>query len=116
MTRPTDGNGHGTHLTSIVMNSDVAVDGTQTGVARLVDVKAFGANGSATYLDVITGLNWILQNRAQYAIRVLNLSFSAGLSSYYGDDPVNQAMMKLWQAGVRGREADSTSCRSICME
>jgi len=103
MTVAKDGNGHGTHLTSIVMNSDRAVDGTQTGVApdaKLVYVQAFGADGSATYLNVITGLNWILNNRAKYNIRVLNLSFSATPRSYYWDDPVNQAVMKLWQAGV----------------
>lgn len=100
---PNDGNGHGTHLTGIIMNSDYAIDGTQTGVApnaKLVDVKAFGDDGSGTYLDVLTGMNWILQNKVKYSIRVLNLSFSAAPSSHYWDDPVDQAVMKLWQAGV----------------
>ena len=103
VTTPADGNGHGTHLTGIIMNSDMALDGTQTGVApnaRLVDVKAFGDDGSATYLDVITGMDWILKNKSAYSIRVLNLSFSATPSSHYWDDPVNQAVMKLWQAGI----------------
>ncbi len=98
-----DGNGHGTHVTGIIMNSDTATDGTQTGVApdaKLVFVRAFDKNGSGTYLNVITGLNWVLNNRVKYGIRVLNLSFSAAPRSHYWDDPVNQAVMKLWQAGV----------------
>ena len=37
---------------------------------------------------------------ATYGIRVLNLSFSAAPQSHYWDDPINQAVMALWQAGV----------------
>ena len=39
-------------------------------------------------------------NKDAYNIRVLNLSFSAPPQSYYWDDPLNQAVMRAWQAGI----------------
>ena len=95
--------GHGTHITSIIMNSDTSDSGKTQGIApwaKLVWVRAFGANGAGTYSNVIAGMNWILTHKAQYNIRVLNLSFGATPQSYYWNDPINQAAMKLWQAGI----------------
>ncbi len=100
---PNDKYGHGTHVTSVILGSQRADDGTWLGVApdaNLVEVQAFDDKGSATYANVIRGLNWVLANRAAYNIRVLNCSFAAPAKSRYWDDPVNQAVMKLWQAGV----------------
>ena len=41
-----------------------------------------------------------MANKNTYNIRVLNLSFSAPPQSYYWDDPLNQAVMRAWQAGI----------------
>ncbi|MGB8693966.1 MAG: S8 family peptidase [Steroidobacteraceae bacterium] len=98
-----DSNGHGTNVTSIATNSALAVDGTYIGMApdaARVAVEAFGANGSGTYANTIRGLNWILLNKATYNIRVVNMSFGATPQSSYWNDPINQAVMKLWQAGI----------------
>jgi subtilisin family serine protease len=99
----TDEHGHGTHLATIVADSQRDIDGAFRGAApdvQLVIVKSFDADAQGSYLDVLRGLNWILVNRDRYDIRVLNLSFSAPPRSYYWDDPINQAVMRLWQAGV----------------
>ena len=98
-----DGYGHGSHIASIIGSADTSVDGWFSGIApmaKLVSVKAFDSNGAATYANVINGLNWILANKANYNIRVLNLSFGAKPRSFYWNDPIDQAVMKLWQAGV----------------
>ena len=97
-----DANGHGTHVASILASSrhrhsefnGIAPD------AELVIVKAFDEDGAGTYLDVIRGLDWILRNRDSLGIRVINLSFSASPRSWYWDDPLNQAVMALWQSGI----------------
>jgi serine protease AprX len=68
--------------------------------ADLVIVRAFDRNGAARYTDVIAGLNWVLENRQRYNIRVLNLSFGAAPQSFYWDDPLNQAVMAAWRAGI----------------
>ena len=98
-----DASGHGTHVTSIAINSDIGEGGVPTGVAPnadLVFIKAFDGYGNGTYVDVIAGLDWLLQHHEEYGVRVLNLSFSAPPRSHYWDDPINQAVMRLWQAGV----------------
>lgn len=95
--------GHGTHVASIAGNADYDVYGKVYGVApnaSLVGIKAFDAEGKATYADVIRGIDWALQVKDQINLRVLNMSFSGPARSYYWEDPLNQAVMKAWQAGI----------------
>jgi len=95
--------GHGTHVASIAGNADYDVYGNVYGVApnaALVGIKAFDAEGKATYADVIRGIEWALQVKDQINLRVLNMSFSGPARSYYWEDPLNQAVMKAWQAGI----------------
>ena len=98
-----DDNGHGTHITSIAASADSNNSGQYYGVApgaNLVIARAFQTDGSASYLDVIKALNWIVDNQKTYCIRVLNLSFGAPPQSDYWDDPLNQAVMQAWRAGI----------------
>jgi serine protease AprX len=95
--------GHGTHVASIAGNADYDVYGKVYGVApnaALVGIKAFDAEGKATYADVIRGIDWALQAKDQINLKVLNMSFSGPARSYYWEDPLNQAVMKAWQAGI----------------
>ena len=97
--------GHGTHVASIIWNTDYSDDGTmrRNSLApdvKAISVKAFGGQGTGTYADVIRGLDWILERKDDYNIRVVNLSFSAEPRSHYWEDPINQAVMRLWQAGI----------------
>ena len=55
-----DGSGHGTHVTSVVMNSQLSATRNPTGVApnaRLVIVVAFDGLGQASYSHVIRGID-----------------------------------------------------------
>ena len=96
-------NGHGTHVASVAGNADYDVYGNVYGVApnaALVGIKAFDAEGKATYADVIRGIDWALQVKDEINLRVLNMSFSGPARSYYWEDPLNLAVMKAWQAGI----------------
>jgi len=98
-----DAYGHGTHVTSVIGSPDTSIDGEPLGIApmaRLVFVRAFNASGNGTYSSVINGLNWIYSHKSQYNIRVANLSFGARPQSFYWNDPIDQAVMTLWQSGV----------------
>jgi subtilisin family serine protease len=104
-----DENGHGTHIASIVVASDKRKDKKKEGIERfagiapsasLVAVRAFDEDGAGTYSNVIRGIDWIVQHREEYGIRVLNASFSAPVRSPYWDDPINLAVMKAWKAGI----------------
>ncbi len=99
-TSNSDGSGHGTHVAAIAVSSDPS---TYPGIAPdagLVVVRAFGANGEGSYADVIRGLGWLVANKDRFGIRVVNLSFSGPPRSHYWEDPVNQAVMRAWQAGI----------------
>jgi len=98
-----EASGHGTHVASVAGNSDSDMFGNVYGVApnaALVGIKAFDAQGRATYADVIRGIDWALQVKDQINLKVLNMSFSAPVRSHYWDDPLNTAVMKAWQEGL----------------
>jgi serine protease AprX len=95
--------GHGTHIASIAAGGATTLMGSAFGVApnaNLVIVRAFDANGAGSYSNVIAGLNWIVTNQKKYKIRVVNLSFGAPPQSNYWNDPLDQAVMAVWQAGI----------------
>jgi len=95
--------GHGTHVASIAVNSDFDSYGQVYGIApnaAHVGIKAFDAEGKATYADVIRGIGWALEVKEQINLRVLNMSFSGPVRSNYWEDPLNKAVMKAWQAGI----------------
>jgi len=96
-------NGHGTHVASLATNSDFDIDGQIYGIApnaALVGIKAFDGKGKSTYADVIRGIEWALQVKDLINLRVLNMSFSGPVQSYYWEDPLNQAVMKAWEQGI----------------
>ena len=81
----------------------MSANGVYEGIApgtNFLAARAFAEDGCGSYLSVIRALDWIVANRERLNIRVLNLSFSAPPQSYYWDDPLNQAVMAAWQAGI----------------
>jgi len=99
---PRDPNGHGTHVAGIVGNADKE-EGFYQGIAPaadLVAVRVLDENGTGTYADVLRGLNWVVQNKDTYDIRVLNMSMYATPVAPYWADPYNLAVMAAWQAGI----------------
>jgi serine protease AprX len=102
-TEPIDPNGHGTHVAGIVANSDLTEIGHYAGVApnvNLVGVRVLDEFGSGTYAEVISGIDWVVQNKEEYNIRVMNLSLVTLPQSHYWEDPLNQAVMAAWAADI----------------
>lgn len=103
-----DESGHGTHMTSIIAHSgettrDGRLAGTFKGVAPdvgLVAVKVLDGEGFAHVLEIVRAIQWVVDNREKYNIRVLNLSFAQKPRWPYWQDPVNQAAMRAWAAGI----------------
>jgi serine protease AprX len=95
--------GHGTHLAGIIAGDGTSSAGRWMGVApgaNLVSVKVAGADGSTDVSVVIAGLQWVHSYRAQYGIKILNLSFGTDSRQSYLVDPLNYAVEQLWFAGV----------------
>ncbi|MEM1114461.1 MAG: S8 family peptidase [Pseudomonadota bacterium] len=103
-----DESGHGTHMTSVMAHSGPVTGGGKPlgwykGIAPdagIVAIKAFNEEGQGDFLDIVRGVQFALDNREKYNIRVLNLSFAARPRWPYWDDPINQAIMRAWQAGI----------------
>ncbi|MBT8136153.1 MAG: S8 family peptidase [Gammaproteobacteria bacterium] len=98
-----DDSGHGSHVASAGFNSKLSNAGKYNGIAPdvdLVSVKVFDAEGRGTYADVIRGVQWAIDNAATWNIRVINMSLSAAPQSHYWEDPLNQAVMAAWDAGI----------------
>lgn len=104
----TDESGHGTHMTSVLARSGRvtrkdAPQPSYRGIAPdagIIVVKAFGDSGEAGFLDIVRGIQWVVDQREALDIRILNLSFAARPRWPYWLDPVNQALMRAWQAGI----------------
>ena len=103
-----DASGHGTHMTSVIAHSGAVTragkpTGTFKGVAPdvgLVSVKAFDVEGQGDFLDIVRAIQWVVDNREAYDIKVLNLSFAARPRWHYWLDPINQALMRAWASGI----------------
>jgi serine protease AprX len=97
--KPVDKNGHGTHIAGIIANSQVGEDGDWNGIApgvNLVGVRVLDKNGFGTYEQVIKGIQWVIDHKDEYNIRVINLSIVSLVQSPYWADPLNQAVMQAW--------------------
>jgi len=101
---PKDPNGHGTHIAGIIANSVYETqDQEYQGVApavNLVAVRVLDETGAGTYASILRGLNWVVQNKDVYNIRVLNISMHSPAYTPYWADPFDLAVMKAWAAGI----------------
>ncbi|MCW2964365.1 MAG: hypothetical protein JWO17_1617 [Actinomycetia bacterium] len=96
---PGDGLGHGTFAAGIAAGAD---DGHAGGApnAGIVSLDVLDDQGSGSTSDMIAALDWVLQNKAQYNIGVVNISIVASQNSSFMYDPLDKAVEKLWLNGV----------------
>lgn len=114
-TEPYDDNGHGTHVAAIAAGAGQghsALRGVAPG-AGLVGVKVLGGGGSGTTSTVLAGLQWILDHREAYGIRVVNLSLgTSGCSD--GTDSLSQMVNTLAESGIVVAAAAGNSGPGAC--
>ena len=97
-----DDNGHGTHVAGIAAGTG-APDYKYIGVAPkayLVGIKVLDADGSGTLSNVIAGIEWAVENKDVYNIRVINLSLGATVTQNDGTSPVAIAVDRAVLAGI----------------
>ncbi len=89
-----DLNGHGTHVAGIVASNDVKYKGIAF-EANLLEVKVLNKEGVGTASDVISGIEWAVDNGAE----VLSLSLGAVVNRCDGSDVVSKAVDAAFEEG-----------------
>ncbi len=74
-TNPLDDNGHGTWVAGIVASRDATWRGIAP-AATLVAIKVLDSTGAGTSDVIMAGIDWAIQHRQDYNIRVANLSLA----------------------------------------
>jgi serine protease AprX len=121
-----DSYGHGTHVAGIIggngfnRSSSDPLYGKYAGVAPdadLINVKIADEQGNSTVLDAIYGLQFVVDHKDDYNIRVVNLSFESTSAQSYKTDPLDAAAEAAWFSGIvvvaaagnRGSDSDAVS-------
>ena len=76
---PYDDNGHGTHVSAILAgqgDGNAAYRGVAPGAA-LVGVKAMNSSGAGSTSTIISAVQWCIDKKATYNIRIINMSFGS---------------------------------------
>jgi serine protease AprX len=96
---PGDGRGHGTFVAGIAAGSASGQAGAAP-QANLISLDVMDDLGMARTSDVIAAAEWIHANRAAKNIKVANFSLHSTMPSNFINDPLDQAVEKLWFGGV----------------
>jgi serine protease AprX len=101
--------GHGTHIAGLIAGNGTNLPasdpnyGKYAGVApdaNLIAIKASDDAGNASVLDVIDGLQFVTEHKADYNIRIVNLSLRSTTAESYKTDPLDAAVEAAWNSGV----------------
>jgi serine protease AprX len=93
--------GHGTHVEG--NDAGDSKKGRFSGVApraNLVSIKVSDDNGDTSVLDVIAGIQFAMDHKAEYNIRVMNLSLESTVAESYKTDPLDAAVEAAWFDGI----------------
>ena len=95
--------GHGTHVAGLAAGRSPKSSGAYHGIARganIISVKVLNDQGVGQTSWLLNGLDWILQNRQQHNIRVVNLSLGTLAVDSYHNDPLCLKVKELSDAGI----------------
>jgi serine protease AprX len=93
-TRAYDDNGHGTHCAGILAGNGYSSKGKYKGIApeaNILSVKVLDESGNGNTSDILSTVQWIIDNREVYKTRIIN--FSLGAIAQYRErrDPLVKA-------------------------
>jgi serine protease AprX len=98
-----DDYGHGTHVSGLVASNGSFSDYQYQGIApsvQLVEMKVLDRNGNGYTSDVITAINFVVQNRSRLHLGVINLSLGHPIYEPAATDPLVQAVENAVAAGI----------------
>ncbi|NLP35527.1 MAG: S8 family peptidase [Clostridiales bacterium] len=101
---PYDDNGHGTHVSGIIGGNGYSSKGKYVGVApgcNMIGIKVLDHRGDGNISDVLAGLQWIIDNRYKYNIRVVNISVGTTAKENMDENSLLvQGVNAVWDNGI----------------
>ena len=101
--KSSDNSGHGTHIAGILAGNGIKSAGAYAGIAPLADLISLNVSnseGMAYESDTVAAMQWVLENKDQYNIRVVNLSVNSDTIASYHQSPLDAATEILWFNGI----------------
>ena len=101
--QPHDGYGHGTHVAGIIAGNGYDSGGARRGIApaaHLLVLRALDELGDGFISNAIAAIDYAIDQRAAYNVRVINLSVAAGVYESYNTDPLTLAARRAVDAGI----------------
>lgn len=99
-----DDNGHGTHVCGIICGNGGLSGGRYRGIAPgadLVVCKVLDEKGNGSTEHMVEALQWVLNNKDKYNIRVLNISVGIGeLKQKEKERILCKKMEDVWDSGI----------------
>jgi serine protease AprX len=97
--------GHGTHVAGIMAGSPAWLpDGREfRGIApgaHVISLRVLDETGTGRASSVIEAIDWAIENRVRYGIRIINLSLGAPVLQPYRDDPLCEAVERAVEVGI----------------
>ncbi len=103
-TTPYDDNGHGTHIAGIIGGDGTASNGKYMGIApdcHFIIIKILDGRGNGNTENVVESIEWLVSNKEQYGIRIMNISIGMVLESENAERRrLLQAVDYAWDHGV----------------
>ena len=96
--------GHGSHVAGIIGGTGVVSNGRYCGVApgcNIMVCKTLNYKGDGNISDVLKALEWMIEYKKKYGIRVINLSFGMGNKEISKDGyKLIQTVEDVWDEGI----------------
>jgi len=98
-----DSYGHGTFVAGLIAGNGASSQGQYSGEApgaNLVSIKVAGATGTTDLVNLILGLQWAVDHRGAYGIKILNLSLGFAAATSTVINPLDQRPRRCGAAGI----------------
>lgn len=100
---PYDDNGHGTHIAGIIGGNGAASSSRYRGVnpdANLIIIKGLDNKGGGNVSQVVKGIEYLIENRKKYNIKVINISMGGTEEEYVKYNPLLKIVEDAWNSGI----------------